>query len=45
VADLPSCLFFKKPRSTVINCMNYKVSIRGTVANELENIWQKGVLT
>jgi hypothetical protein len=38
--DRPSCLFFKvRPRSTVINCMNYKVSNRGTAANELENIW------
>jgi hypothetical protein len=46
VANLPSCLFFKvRPRSAVINCMNYKVSNRGTVANELENIWQEGVLT
>jgi hypothetical protein len=43
---LPSCLFLNvRPRSTVINCMNYAVSNRGRVASELENIWQEGVLT
>jgi len=46
VADLPSCLFFNvRPKSTVINCMNYAVSKRGRVVNELENIWQEGALT
>jgi len=46
VANIPSCLFLNvRPRSTVINYMNYAVSNRGTVANELENIWQEGALT
>jgi len=46
VADLPSCLFLNvRPRSAVINCMNYAVSNRGTVVNELENIRQEGALT
>jgi hypothetical protein len=46
VAELPSYLFLNvRPRSSAINCMNYTVSNCGTVANELENIWQECVLT
>ena len=46
VAYLPSCLFLNvRPRSTVINCMNYTASNGGTVADELENILQEGALT
>jgi hypothetical protein len=44
VANIPSCLFLNvKPRSTVINYVNYTVSNRGRFANELENLWQEGV--
>ena len=46
VAELPSCLFLNvKIKSAVTNCMNYTVSNRGTIANELENICQEGVWT